>query len=203
MARNVLVCTAWPYASGPIHLGHLAGHLIPPDIYTRFRRMRGDRTILVSGSDEHGTPITIAAEAEGISPQELVDRNHAQIVKAIEDMGIVFDLYSRTTAPHHARTVHKLFKTINENGHIREYEMDAMYCAHDERFLPDRYVEGVCPQCGFESARGDQCDECGHTHDAIELGYPRCKICGNPPEMRRTSHMFFALPNFEDELRVW
>ena len=203
MAKNVLVCTAWPYASGPIHLGHLAGHLIPPDIYTRFRRMRGDRAILVSGSDEHGTPITIAAEAEGITPQELVDRNHAQIVKAIKDMGIVFDLYSRTTAPHHQATVHELFRAINDNGHIREYEMDAMYCVHDERFLPDRYVEGVCPQCGFENARGDQCDECGHTHDPIELSLPRCKICGNPPQMRPTSHMFFALPNFEDELRVW
>jgi methionyl-tRNA synthetase len=165
--------------------------------------MRGDRAILVSGSDEHGTPITLAAEAEGITPQELVDRNHARIVKAIEDMGIVFDLYSRTTAPHHQRTVHQLFRAIRDNGHIREYEMDAMYCAHDDRFLPDRYVEGVCPQCGFENARGDQCDECGHTHDPIELGYPRCKLCGNPPELRRTSHMFFALPNFEDELRVW
>ncbi len=203
MAKNVLVCTAWPYASGPIHLGHLAGHLIPPDIYTRFRRMRGDRAILVSGSDEHGTPITLAAEAEGITPQELVDRNHASIVKAIKDMGIVFDLYSRTSAPHHQRTVHRLFEAINENGQIREYEMDAMYCPHDERFLPDRYVEGVCPQCGFENARGDQCDECGHTHDPIELGYPRCKLCGKPPEMRKTSHMFFALSNFEDELRVW
>jgi methionyl-tRNA synthetase len=165
--------------------------------------MRGDRAILVSGSDEHGTPITIAAEAEGITPQELVDRNHAKIYKAIEDMGIVFDLYSRTTAPHHQRTVHQLFEAINANGHIREYEMDAMYCSHDQRFLPDRYVEGVCPQCGFESARGDQCDECGHTHDPIELSLPRCKICGNPPQLRRTSHMFFALPNFEDELRVW
>jgi methionyl-tRNA synthetase len=165
--------------------------------------MRGDRAILVSGSDEHGTPITIAAEAEGISPQELVDRNHARIFKAIEDMGIVFDLYSRTSAPHHEKTVHQLFGSIHENGHIREYEMDAMFCTHDQRFLPDRYVEGVCPQCGFENARGDQCDECGHTHDPIELTLPRCKICGNPPEMRRTSHMFFALPNFEDELRVW
>jgi len=203
MAKNVLVCTAWPYASGPIHLGHLAGHLVPPDIYTRFRRMRGDTAILVSGSDEHGTPITIAAEAEGITPQDLVDRNHAQIVKAIRDMGIVFDLYSRTTAPHHEATVHELFRAIKDNGHIREYEMDAMYCSHDQRFLPDRYVEGVCPQCGFDSARGDQCDECGHTHDSIELTLPRCKICGNPPELRRTQHMFFALANFEDELRVW
>jgi len=203
MAKNVLVCTAWPYASGPIHLGHLAGHLIPPDIYTRFRRMRGDRAVLVSGSDEHGTPITIAAEAEGIEPQDLVDRNHAAIVRDIEAMGIRFDLYSRTSAPHHERTVHRLFTAIQENGHIREYEMDAMYCPHDRRFLPDRYVEGVCPQCGFDSARGDQCDKCGNTHEPIELALPRCKICGNPPEVRRTSHLFFALPNFEDELRVW
>ncbi|NOQ53302.1 MAG: class I tRNA ligase family protein, partial [Thermoplasmata archaeon] len=164
MANKVLVCTAWPYASGPIHLGHLAGHLIPPDIYTRFRRMRGDHAILVSGSDEHGTPITIAAEEAGITPQELVDRNHAGIVRDIEAMGIRFDLYSRTTAPHHQRTVHMLFDSINANGHIHEYEMDAMYCTHDQRFLPDRYLEGTCPVCGFESARGDQCDECGNTH---------------------------------------
>jgi methionyl-tRNA synthetase len=203
MAENVLVCTAWPYASGPIHLGHLAGHLIPPDIYTRFRRMRGDRAILVSGSDEHGTPITIAAEEAGITPQELVDKNHAGIVRDIEAMGIRFDLYSRTTAPHHQKTVHMLFDSINANGHIHEYEMDAMYCTHDQRFLPDRYVEGTCPICGFDSARGDQCDECGNTHEAFELALPRCKICGNPPEKRRTKHMFFALPNFEDELRVW
>jgi methionyl-tRNA synthetase len=118
-------------------------------------------------------------------------------------MGIRFDLYSRTSAPHHEATVHELFRAIHDNGHIREYEMDAMYCVHDQRFLPDRYVEGVCPNCGFESARGDQCDECGHTHEPLELGLPRCKICGNPPERRRTKHMFFALPNFEDELRVW
>ncbi len=203
MAKNVLVCTAWPYASGPIHLGHLAGHLIPPDIYTRFRRMRGDRAILVSGSDEHGTPITIAAEGEGVTPQELVDRVHAGIVRDIEAMGIRFDLYSRTSAPHHEGTVHELFRAILDNGHIREYEMDAMYCVHDQRFLPDRYVEGTCPNCGFESARGDQCDECGHTHEPLELSLPRCKICGNPPERRSTKHMFFALPNFEDELRVW
>ena len=203
MANNVLVCTAWPYASGPIHLGHLAGHLIPPDIYTRFRRMRGDRAILVSGSDEHGTPITIAAEEAGITPQELVDKNHAGIVRDIEAMGIRFDLYSRTTAPHHQKTVHMLFDAINANGHIHEYEMDAMFCAHDQRFLPDRYVEGTCPICGFESARGDQCDDCGNTHEPFELALPRCKLCGNPPETRRTKHMFFALPNFEDELRVW
>jgi methionyl-tRNA synthetase len=203
MTQNVLVCTAWPYASGPIHLGHLAGHLIPPDIYTRFRRMRGDRAILISGSDEHGTPITIAAEGEGLTPQELVDRVHGDIERAIEEMGIKFSLYSRTTAPHHEATVHELFNAIKDNGHIREYEMEAMYCVHDERFLPDRYVEGTCPNCGYESARGDQCDECGHTHEPIELALPRCKICGNPPERRSTKHMFFALGNFEDELRVW
>jgi len=198
MADKVLVCTAWPYASGPIHLGHLAGHLIPPDIYTRFRRMRGDHVILVSGSDEHGTPITIAAEEEGVDPQTLVDRNHARIVAAIEAMGIRFDLYSRTSAPHHAATVQELFATMKANGHIREYEMEAMFCVHDQRFLPDRYVEGTCPNCGFESSRGDECDECGHTHDAWELTLPRCRTCGNVPERRSTRHMFFALPDFED-----
>ena len=186
MSAKVLVCTAWPYASGPIHLGHLAGHLIPPDIYTRFRRMRGDHAILVSGSDEHGTPITLAAESEGIEPQAMVDRNHGRIVEAIEAMGIKFDLYSRTTAPHHAATVQEIFEAINANGHIHESEMDAMYCTHDHRFLPDRYVEGTCPNCGFESSRGDQCDECGHTHDAWELVLPRCRLCGNVPETRRT-----------------
>ena len=116
MADNVLVCTAWPYASGPIHLGHLAGHLIPPDIYTRFRRMRGDRAILVSGSDEHGTPITIAAEAEGISPQDLVDRNHAQIVKAIEDMGIVFDMYvARAKATDPRSRIHERSRALRRS----------------------------------------------------------------------------------------
>jgi methionyl-tRNA synthetase len=165
--------------------------------------MRGDKAILVSGSDEHGTPITIAAEEAKVTPQELVDGNHQRIVDAIESMGIQFDLYSRTTAPHHATTVHELFRAIKDNGHIREFEMDAMYCTHDQRFLPDRYVEGVCPNCGYENARGDQCDECGHTHEPLELSLPRCKICGNVPEKQRTKHMFFALGNFEDELRVW
>jgi methionyl-tRNA synthetase len=203
MAENVLVCTAWPYASGPIHLGHLAGHLIPPDIYARFRRMRGDRVVLVSGSDEHGTPITLAAEEQGVTPQQLVDRVHPQIVDAITRMGIRFDLYSRTSAEHHKRTVHELFHRLRLHGHLREHDMDATYCPKCARFLPDRYVEGVCPQCGAPRARGDQCDACGHTHDPWELGEPRCKVCGTPPEHRSTRHLFFALDNFEDELRAW
>ncbi len=203
MPDNVLVCTAWPYASGPIHLGHLAGHLIPPDIYARFRRMRGDRTVLVSGSDEHGTPITIAAEEAGLTPQELVDKSHAHIVENIERMGIRFDLYSRTSADHHGRTVHKLFLALKEHGHLREHEMDATYCPVCDRFLPDRYVEGVCPVCGHEGARGDQCDNCGTTHDPWDLKAPRCRVCGSAPERRQSNHLFFALDNFEDELRVW
>jgi len=202
MVDNVLVCTAWPYASGPIHLGHLAGHLVPPDIYARFRRMRGDRVVLVSGSDEHGTPITIAAEEQGITPQQLVDRVHPQIVEAIERMEIRFDLYSRTAA-HHRATVHELFGRMLANGHLREHDMDATYCPRCARFLPDRYVEGVCPQCGAERARGDQCDRCGHTHDPWELGAPRCRTCGTPPEHRSTRHFFFALDHFEDELGAW
>ena len=203
MPDKVLVCTAWPYASGPIHLGHLAGHLIPPDIYARFRRMRGDQVVLVSGSDEHGTPITIAAEEQGVTPQELVDRVHPQIVSAIERMEIQFDLYSRTTDPNHTASVHEMFAALQANGHIREHDMDATYCPKCQRFLPDRYVEGACPQCGDPGARGDQCDRCGHMHEPLELGSPHCSVCGSTPERRRTRHLFFALDHFEDELRAW
>jgi methionyl-tRNA synthetase len=210
-SEKILIGVAWPYANGPLHLGHVAGSLLPPDIFARYHRMKGDRVLMVSGSDEHGTPITLKAESEGISPQELVDRYHKEQVDSINGLGISFDLFWRTSSPNHKRRVQEIFKRIYENGYITEKEIIANYCPTCNRYLPDRYVEGTCPACGFQGAKGDQCESCGLILDLDELIDPRCKLCGTRPIKRETKHLFLRLsalkPQLEDYARskkgVW
>lgn len=194
---------AWPYANGPLHLGHLAGAYLPPDIFARYHRAKGNRVLMVSGSDSHGTPITIRAEQEGKTPQEVVDRYHGQFQECWQKMGISFDLYTSTRTANHARIAQDIFLTLLQKGYIYRDTMPQPYCPHCRRHLPDRYVEGTCPLCGSTSARGDQCDRCGKPLNPTDLVQPRCRICGTTPEIRQSEHFFLRLTAFQEQLYRW
>lgn len=202
MAR-FLVGVAWPYANGAIHLGHVAGSLLPPDIFARYHRMKGDEVLMVSGSDEHGTPITVTAEKKGVSPKEIAQRYHKINSKAIEDLGISFDLFFETSHENHKKVVHDIFLKLLEKEHIYKKVMQSPFCNNCDKFLPDRYVEGECPHCGYSNARGDQCDDCGRTLDPEELIEPVCKFCSSTPEMKETEHFFFKLSAFQNDLEKY
>ncbi|HUR69089.1 MAG TPA: methionine--tRNA ligase [Candidatus Thermoplasmatota archaeon] len=203
MADRVLVCVAWPYANGPLHLGHVAGSLLPPDIFARYQRMRGADVAMVSGSDMHGTPITVAAEKAGETPEAFAEKNRLLHNAALKALSIHFDLFTSTATANHRDTVHELFRTLLANGLIDQRAMTAPYDAKAKRFLPDRYVEGTCPHCGFADARGDQCDSCGRTLDPQELKDPRSKLTGTPPEYRETEHFFLRLDLLQPDLETW
>ena len=163
MPIPVLVAVAWPYASGSRHLGHLAGAYLPADIFARHQRIIGNDVLMVSGSDVHGTPITVRADAEGVTPQDIVDKYHNEFLSQWDALGISWDLYTTTGTEHHAEVTQEMFLAQLNNGHIDRRTTTQLYDPKAERFLPDRYVEGVCPLCGYEEARGDQCDDCGKT----------------------------------------
>ena len=196
----ILVGVAWPYANGKIHLGHVAGSLLSPDIFARYHRMIGNDVLMISGSDEHGTPITVRAEEEGRTPQDIVDLYHKQTKKDLSSLWIDFDLFTRTTHPNHHSVVKDMFTTLYNQDYIYPKTTSELFCTECVKFLPDRYVTGTCPFCNKENARGDQCDECGKTYNAIELLTPACKICGSIPVPRETEHFFFRLPAFSDRL---
>ena len=194
---------AWPYANGPRHIGHVAGFGVPSDIWARWARMAGHEVLMVSGTDEHGTPITVAAEAEGLTPKELADRNNALIVEDLRGLGLSYDLFTRTTTANHYEVTRELFRSLYEHGGIIEIEQQVAFAASDGRSLPDRYIEGTCPICGYDSARGDQCDNCGNQLDPEDLIEPRSKIDGLPPVFRMTKQYALDLPRFAEELRDW
>jgi methionyl-tRNA synthetase len=202
-ARPILVAVAWPYASGSRHLGHLAGAYLPADIFARFHRLRGNRVLMVSGSDVHGTPITVRADQEGVSPQVIVDRYHAEFVENWEKLGIQWELYTHTGTENHHRVTQDVFVRLAENGYIETRSTEQFYDPQAERFLPDRYVEGTCPHCGYAGARGDQCDNCGRQLDPLDLIEPRSRMTGAVPEMRETEHYFMLLSKFQDRLLEW
>ena len=201
--ERIFVAVAWPYANGPLHLGHIAGCYLSADIFARYHRFKGNEVLMVSGSDTHGTPITIRADAEGITPQEVVERYHAMFLEAWQKLGITFDLFTHTNTENHEKVVHGVFKSLLEKGYIYTGNMLLAYCAQCDRYLPDRYVEGTCPHCGNLRARGDQCDACGRTLDPQELVDPRCSICGATPEFRESEHFFLKLSAFEKPLLEW
>lgn len=203
MPERIFIGVAWPYANGPLHMGHIAGCYLAADIFARYHRMKGNDVLMVSGSDAHGTPITIRADQEGVEPGVILDRYHAQFLDTWERLGISFDLFTTTHTDNHRRVVQDIFRKLKEQDYIYADTMLLAHCAGCTRFLPDRYVEGICPHCGNERARGDQCDNCGHTLDPIELVEPRCSICGQTPDFRDSEHFFLRLSAFEQPLLEW
>lgn len=201
MADKIYIGVAWPYASGSRHLGHVAGFGVPSDVFARYHRLVGNDVLMVSGTDDHGTPTTLRAEKEGKKPHEVSDYFNREIADNLAQLGLSYDLFTRTHTQNHARVVQDIFLRHHERGTVVRDTMIGTYCEHDNRFLPDRYVEGTCPFCGYNDARGDQCDACGRPLNATELVAPRCKLCGRPPEFRETEHFFLDLPAFDARLR--
>ncbi|MBB32260.1 MAG: methionine--tRNA ligase [Acidimicrobiaceae bacterium] len=200
MSNPVLVAVAWPYASGSRHLGHLAGAYLPADIFARQQRIIGNEVLMVSGSDVHGTPITVRADAEGVKPQDIVNRYHEEFLSQWEELGINWDLYTTTGTPNHAEVTQEMFLAQLQNGFIDRRTTNQLFDPEVKRFLPDRYVEGSCPHCGYSEARGDQCDQCGKTYDATDLIEPRSKLSEATPEARETEHFYFRYSDFNNQL---
>jgi methionyl-tRNA synthetase len=202
-AKKILVAVAWPYASGPRHIGHVAGFGVPSDIFARYHRLKGNDVLMVSGTDEHGTPVMVAAEQEGLSSRELADRYNEVIREDLRRLGLSYDIFTRTTTQNHYAVVRDVFRTLHEKGYIVEHTAMGAFSSSSGHTLPDRYIEGTCPHCGYKEARGDQCDNCGRQLDPIDLGDPRSKIDGTTPVFKETSHLFLDLPAFADALREW
>jgi methionyl-tRNA synthetase len=203
MAERILVAVAWPYANGPFHVGHVAGAYLPADVFARYHRLKGNDVLMVSGSDCHGTPITLAAEQGGTTPQEVIREHHPAFLKTFEALGITFDLFTQTYTDNHYRVTSDLFLRLRERGYIYQETMTGSYSESLNRFLPDRYVEGTCPNCGFARARGDQCDNCGRLHEPWDLIEPRSSLDGAPVTFRETEHLFLDLAKLEPSLREW
>ncbi|MDX1971269.1 MAG: methionine--tRNA ligase [Candidatus Sumerlaeia bacterium] len=202
--ETILIGVAWPYANGEQHLGHIAGAYLPPDIFARYNRMAGNRVLMVSGSDAHGTPIVVSADAEKVTPKEIVERYHPKFIESYLKLGITFDLFTHTDTQNHWDVTHDFFLTHYNKGFIYKDEQRQVFDPVANMFLPDRFVEGTCPRCGFTDARGDQCDNCGNLHDATELKNPRSKISGTTDlEIRPTEHFFLDLGKLNDELLSW
>ncbi len=201
--QKILVAVAWPYASGPRHIGHVAGFGVPSDVFARYHRLRGNDVLMVSGTDEHGTPVMVAADQAGVSPRETADTYNQLIREDLRDLGLTYDLFTRTTTQNHARVTQDLFRTLHERGYIIEKSQLVAFSPSTGQTLPDRYIEGTCPICGFEAARGDQCDNCGNLLDPVELINPRSKLNGETPEFRETNHLFLDLPAFAEQLSEW
>jgi methionyl-tRNA synthetase len=203
MAQKILVTSALPYANGPLHIGQIAGAYLPADIYVRYLRLRKRDVVYICATDEHGVPITITAEKEGTTPQEVVAHYHTFIKESFEQFGMSFDHFSATSRQIHHKTSQDFFLKLYENDYIDKQEIQQMFCTSCRRFLPDRYIEGICPVCESDGARGDQCEKCGRWLSPEEIIAPKCKICGSTPEMRRSTHWFLRLDKFQDRLASW
>ncbi len=200
---HVLAAVAWPYANGPRHIGHVSGFGVPSDVFSRYMRMAGHDVLMVSGSDEHGTAIQVKADAEGLTARETADKYHAQIVSDLQGLGLSYDLYTRTTTPNHYAVVQEVFTALYDNGYIHAQTQMGAVSPSTGRTLPDRFIEGTCPLCGYSDARGDQCDNCGNQLDPADLINPRSKINGEPPQFVETEHFFLDLPAVAEELARW
>ena len=203
MSERILVAVAWPYANGSIHLGHVAGAYLPADIFARYHRARGNDVMMVSGSDAHGTPVTLTAEQRGITPEQVFSEYQDEFLDNWHRLGITFDLFTSTHTKNHEKVSQEIFLSLYDKGFIYRDMMSQPFCVKNNRFLADRYVEGTCPNCGSTGARGDQCDHCGRTLDPKDLINLICKLCGEVPVIKETEHFFLKLSVFEDELLSW
>ena len=203
MSERIFIGVAWPYANSPLHLGQIAGAYLPPDIFARYHRTKGNEVLMVSGSDQHGTPITIRAEQEGKAPAEIASKYHQQFLSSWQKLGISFDLFTTTGTTNHAEVAQDIFLTLLNKGYIYKATVSQPFCSNCRRFLPDRYIEGTCPHCSYSGARGDQCDQCGQPLTPAELVKPRCGVCGTAPQFKDSEHFFFRLTAFEDRLLSW
>ncbi len=203
MNEKILVCVAWPYANGDLHVGHLAGAYLPADIFARYQRLAGNTVLMVSGSDSHGTPITVVADREGITAREIFERYHRRFLDAQQRLGISYDLFTHTDTENHHRVAQDIFLRLKEQGCLFRQVQRQLYSEQQNRFLPDRYVEGTCPHCGFPEARGDQCDHCGELLDALELLDPRSKLDHSTPVVRETEHFFLDLAALQERISAY
>jgi len=203
VCAHILTTAAWPYANGPRHLGHVSGFGVPSDVFARFMRMSGHDVLFVSGTDEHGTAIQVKADEEGLTPQQTADKYHGVLIQDLAGLGLSYDLYTRTTTRNHEQVVQEMFAQLYRNGYIIEQTQLGAISPSTGRTLADRYVEGTCPICGFDGARGDQCDNCGRQLDPQDLINPRSRINGEVPSFIETTHFFLDLPAFADELTAW
>jgi methionyl-tRNA synthetase len=203
MSERIFIGVAWPYANSPLHIGQIAGAYLPPDIFARYHRTKGSEVLMVSGSDSHGTPITIRAEQEGITPGEIVKRFHTTFLESWRNLGISFDLFTSTGTENHKKVAQRVFLRLYERGYIYTDTVSQPYCARCDRFLPDRYIEGTCPYCYSTGARGDQCDNCGKPLNAVDLLDYCCRLCGTVPKFRDSKHFFLKLSAFRDKLLNW
>ncbi|MEV5719461.1 methionine--tRNA ligase [Amycolatopsis mediterranei] len=203
MSTPVLTAVAWPYANGPRHIGHVSGFGVPSDVFSRYQRMAGNRVLMVSGTDEHGTPITVQADNENSTPQETADKYTRQIGNDLQGLGLSYDLFTRTSTGNHAEVTQQIFLALHRNGYVVPKTTRGAISPSTGRTLPDRYVEGTCPICGFDGARGDQCDNCGNQLDAAELINPKSRINGETPKFVETEHYFLDLPAFTKTLGDW
>ena len=202
-SKRFTVTAALPYANGPVHIGHLAGVYVPADIYVRYLRAKKKDVVFVCGSDEHGVPITIKADKEGLTPQQIVDRYHGIIKDSFKKFGISFDIYSRTSSETHAETASQFFKELYEKGEFIEKTSEQFYDEKNNQFLADRYIKGECPKCGNPEAYGDQCEKCGSTLSSDELINPKSALSGEVPIKKSTKHWYLPLDKYEDELKQW
>jgi len=203
MSERILIAVAWPYANGSLHVGQIAGAYLPADIFARYHRLKGNEVLMVSGSDQHGTPITIKAEQEGKTPAEIAAFYHQEFLDSWEKFGISFDLYTTTGTTNHAEVAHDIFLTLLNKGYAYRDTVSQAFCPSCQRFLPDRYVEGTCPYCHSPRARGDQCEECGKPLNTPELIDPHCRLCATAPVPKESEHFFLKLPAFRDRLLAW
>jgi len=200
MTEHILVAVAWPYSNADIHVGNLTGSYLPADIFARYHRLKGNNVLMVSGSDAHGTPITVKADAEGLPPEQVYQRYHARFLELFQKLGLTYDLFTSTHTENHAKVSQSIFLALKENGYLYTEEQKQWYSAALKKFLPDRYVEGTCYICGYDNARGDQCDNCGNVLDSAQLINPRAKADGSTPELRATTHYFIDLAKLQPQV---
>ena len=201
--KNVIITAALPYAYDDLHLGHIASTHLPPDILYRYLKLKGTRVVQICASDDFGTPILIAAEKQRVEPKEYVARWNARFKDDLERLGIVYDLFDRTSSPENVDLVQRFFTKLNENGYIYVSDVDQFYCENDRKFLPDRYVKGKCPYCGAEEQYSDVCENCGRTLQSGQILSPHCSMCGRPPVLKKSTHYFFKLSAFSEQLEQW